>query len=269
MSDLSRVLGDLYGENEPAADGSSAPSPRARFQATAPDWAAEDRLDEAFASWTPGPPADAPAAERAMSVVIDTPDVPAARLDEDIAATLSAALVDAGRDNEVEVPMASAPGYALPTHDDEPLPLSPPPVEDYLPASGAQAEPTWAPEPYPQPYAELEPEWESEWTPEPEPSVASGRPVTDRPWSRSDDDIVPGRVATPKGKRTNSAKAPKPSKLPKAPKAKKAPKPEKAPKPPKVKTPKVKAPKAEKPAKPAGDGPRTFLGIQLTFRRSQ
>lgn len=216
MSDLSRVLGDLYGEDEPAAEGSSPPSPRARFQATAPEWANEDRLDEAFASWTPGPPADAPAAERAMSVVIDTPDVPAARLDEDIAATLSAALVDAGRDNEFEVPMAAASSYALPTYDDEPLPLSPPPVEEYLPA----------PEP--------------EWAPEPEPTVAAA-PVSDRPWSRGNDDIFPGRVVALKGKRTKAAKAPKPVKLPKPPKAE----------------------------KPAGDAPRTLLGIQLTFRRSQ
>src|SRR5688500_2948761 len=115
MSDLSRVLGDLYGGEETAAVEPAVSS----FRPTAPEWADEDRLDEAFASWTPGPPADAPAAEREMSVVVDAPMVPAARLDDDIAATLSAALVDAGRDNEVEVPMASAPAYALPTYDDE------------------------------------------------------------------------------------------------------------------------------------------------------
>ena len=52
MSDLSRLLGDVYGtptEEPPAA----------------PDWADESVLDEAFADWVPGPPTDAPAAERA------------------------------------------------------------------------------------------------------------------------------------------------------------------------------------------------------------
>jgi hypothetical protein len=76
MSDLSKVLGDLYEADAPAAPA---------YQATAPAWADEARLDEAFAQWTPGPPADAPAAEREFA--------PVARLDDDIAANLSAALV--------------------------------------------------------------------------------------------------------------------------------------------------------------------------------
>lgn len=204
MSDLSRVLGDLYGDNEPNI-------PASTYRPTAPEWADEDRLDEAFASWTPGPPADAPAAEREMSVVVEAPVLPAARLDEDLAATLSAALVDAGHDNEVEVPAASAPSYALPTYDDEPLPPTMPTVEEFLP--------------------------------EPAPPTRVG------PWSRSMDDIVPGRVGpAPKNRH---AKAPK------------------------VKAPKVKAPKAAKAAKPAkavkpaSDGPKKFFGIELTFRRSQ
>src|SRR5581483_7054282 len=90
MSDLSKVLGDLY-------DGGGEPAPRPAndYRATAPAWADEDRLDEAFAEWTPGPPDDAPAAEREMSVVLDMPAVPPARLDEDMAATLSAALAEA------------------------------------------------------------------------------------------------------------------------------------------------------------------------------
>lgn len=195
MSDLSRVLGDLYGDNEPTNEPST-------YRATAPEWATDERLDEAFASWTPGPPADAHAAEREMSemsVVVDAPVLPAAHLDEDLAATLSAALVDAGRDNEVEFPVASAPSYSLPTYDDKPLPVEPEPApvaEEYVPA----------------------------------PS-----PVPTRPWSRLDDDIFPGRTAgpapkakaakvkTPKAK-TAKVKAPK-VKAPKAPKAEKPAKP--------------------------------------------
>lgn len=224
MSDLSRVLGDLYGESEQAA------APASSFRPTAPEWADDERLDEAFASWTPGPPADAPAAEREMSVVVDAPIVPDARMDDDIAAAMNAALVDAGRDNEVEVPMASAPSYALPTYDDEPLPVTMAPVEEYLP----EPEPVFEPEPV--------------------------LPVRTGPWTRSHDDILPGRHAAPAGRH---AKAPK-AKAPKAPKAK-----AKGDKAPKVKAPKLPKAKAEKAPKPAGDAPRTFFGIELTFKRSQ
>jgi hypothetical protein len=71
MSDLSKVLGDLYG-----GDDQPSVAPPRNFRAEAPEWAAEERLDEAFSDWTPGPPPDAPAAEREMSVVIDAPRAP-------------------------------------------------------------------------------------------------------------------------------------------------------------------------------------------------
>src|SRR5215207_10792136 len=77
MSDLSRLLGDVYGpEPEPpaaddeaaaAAEAPGAESEQARTLSGAlPGWADDTVLDEAFANWVPGPPADAPSAERGM-----------------------------------------------------------------------------------------------------------------------------------------------------------------------------------------------------------
>ena len=86
MSDLSRLLGDVYrsGPATPAAadettadeettgtDGSgsktTADPPRpATLSGALPEWADESVLDEAFANWVPGPPGDAPQAERGM-----------------------------------------------------------------------------------------------------------------------------------------------------------------------------------------------------------
>jgi len=75
--DLSKLLGDLYETNEadapvdaPLADtpvGDASATAPAAAQPPGPDWADERLLDEAFASWTPGPPDDAPAAEREMA----------------------------------------------------------------------------------------------------------------------------------------------------------------------------------------------------------
>lgn len=68
MSDLSRLLGDVYGsgsdedltdEAAPTRDLADEP-----VRGTSPDWADESVLDEAFADWVPGPPAEAPDAER-------------------------------------------------------------------------------------------------------------------------------------------------------------------------------------------------------------
>ena len=83
--DLSKLLDDLYeadgsatGAGDPAAvevarssDGTAGD----QYQETAmgfhtgaaPEWSDEARLDEVFAFWTPGPPSDAPAAEREMA----------------------------------------------------------------------------------------------------------------------------------------------------------------------------------------------------------
>jgi hypothetical protein len=180
MSDLSKVLGDLYG-----GDDQPSVAPPRNFRAEAPEWADDERLDEAFSSWTPGPPPEAHAMEREMSFVIDTPAVPAAHLDDDLAATLSAALVDAGSDNgEVDLPVASAPSYSLPALGEDPATMS---FTDGLPV--APAGPAMA-------------EMMTEVVPAYEPEPA-------RPWTRADDDILPA-----------AGKLPKLPKLPKAPKAK-------------------------------------------------
>lgn len=172
----------------------ATPAPSS-FQATAPEWADDARLDEAFSSWTPGPGADAHAMEHEMS------RVPGARLDDDLTATLNAALVDAS--NEFEVPAAAAPSYALPGYatDDAVAPLVPvevAPLEDSL-HDEAFGESTAF-----------------------EPPVA---PQAVLPWSRHDDDILPGKghhlhvpTAKVKAPKAHKVKAPKESKAPKAPK---------------------------------------------------
>lgn len=221
MSDLSKVLGDLYG-----GDDQPSVAPPRNFRAEAPEWADDDRLDEAFADWTPGPTADAHRTEH--EVVIDMPSVPAARLDDDLAATLSAALVDAG-ENDTEFPIASAPLYALPTIDE--------PALDY---------------PAPMPLVDVEPM--PAYEPEPEP-VFVPEPVAAGPWSRANDDILPAK----------GAKAVKPVKVKgkgKSPKGIKEPKAPKLPKLGKVKG--EKAHKASKPEKSKSESePVKVFGIQL------
>lgn len=77
VMDLSKVLGDVY-----ADDVSSRP--------TAPEWADDAHLDEAFANWTPGPPPEAPAAEHEMAAHgVPTSYHP---IDDDLAAALTQAL---------------------------------------------------------------------------------------------------------------------------------------------------------------------------------
>ena len=76
--DLSKVLGDVY-------SGGAATS-----EANVPEWADDAHLDQVFAGWTPGPPADAPAAEREMAAHVD----PASRrrIDDELASALTQAL---------------------------------------------------------------------------------------------------------------------------------------------------------------------------------
>jgi hypothetical protein len=52
MSDLSQLLGDLYADENPVPK--------------APDWSSEEALDDAFASWVPGPAEGAAAAEHSI-----------------------------------------------------------------------------------------------------------------------------------------------------------------------------------------------------------
>lgn len=62
MSDLSRLLEDVYGDGGAVYGDGTSPPP------AVPDWSSDEALDDTFASWVPGPPADAPAAERAFAV---------------------------------------------------------------------------------------------------------------------------------------------------------------------------------------------------------
>jgi hypothetical protein len=93
MSDLSRLLGDVYRSGPAAApaedtaavdetveDGTDAEEVEetgveetgveearpATLSGALPEWADESVLDEAFANWVPGPPSDAPQAELGM-----------------------------------------------------------------------------------------------------------------------------------------------------------------------------------------------------------
>lgn len=75
--DLSKVLGDVY-------SGGAATS-----EATVPEWADDAHLDQVFAGWTPGPPADAPAAEREMAAHVEPTR---RRIDDDLASALTQAL---------------------------------------------------------------------------------------------------------------------------------------------------------------------------------
>jgi hypothetical protein len=80
MSDLSRLLGNVYGDDAPATDAPATFDEAVPTRAVAklPEWADEDVLDEAFAHWVPGPPADAPAAERSMLTELAADTIPAA-----------------------------------------------------------------------------------------------------------------------------------------------------------------------------------------------
>jgi hypothetical protein len=177
MADLSKVLGDVYA----TADRPEAARFVSAARQQAPEWSDESRLDAAFADWTPGPPSDAPARERAM---FDTSTAPVPSegsgplaLDDDLAAALSQALAEAppldndlfDQDTAPEVapsaavtPLASvaAPAPAAP---DAPEVV---PVETPRVGSAALA-------------------YEVDAPVSPEPSVNR------LAWNRSDDDVLP------------------------------------------------------------------------------
>src|SRR5436190_17213398 len=89
MGDLSNLLGDVYGDDDGdgtgkhAAKDTDAPKDAAApkdgaeatpDEGTAPEWSADERLDEAFAEWSPGPPPEAPEAERKVVELGDPGD---------------------------------------------------------------------------------------------------------------------------------------------------------------------------------------------------
>jgi hypothetical protein len=101
VSDLSRLLGDVYGASEDAeatepttpmgapaaADDPPAPPVEAvepgRSQPAAPGWADDAVLDEAFAEWVPGPPSDADAEERDILADVEPAEAVAEPIDID------------------------------------------------------------------------------------------------------------------------------------------------------------------------------------------
>ena len=118
--DLSKVLGDVY------AGHAAATTPQ-----NGPDWADEAHLDQAFADWTPGPPADAPAAEREMAAHVDTST--RRRIDDDLANALTEALTSSASVSsepvyaELMAEIPAAPAEPEPVHhwtrgDDDVLP---------------------------------------------------------------------------------------------------------------------------------------------------
>ena len=81
------MLGNVYGDEPSAADAAPVDAPvLTRPVAKLPEWADEDVLDEAFAQWVPGPPADAPAVERSMLSELAATTVPARHAEPSAAA---------------------------------------------------------------------------------------------------------------------------------------------------------------------------------------
>ena len=174
--DLSKLLGDVYdeGEGEGGGDGRGDSeggeqegsavdtAPAATSGPAGPDWADDAHLDEVFASWTPGPPDDAPSAEREMARM----EPSGSPLDDDLAAALSAALLEAESEDQSEVSSSGEPG------DDPAAGTAETALTQPVAAGPAEAETDWVPPP----------------SPPPAPPVAE-----DRPWTRSDDDVLPRR----------------------------------------------------------------------------
>lgn len=184
MADLSDMLGDVYGDD---AEGERvAPEPGAQpgdGSPPAPAWAAESVLDAAFANWTPGPPLDAPAAERDVFAPHVDP-ASAAPLPDDLAAALSAALVGAppGEIAVIAPPALSNPGIG--TDPTNAMSISEP--VDSPPGAGASwaelAATRRASTDYADPFAE-------------------SMPLVGRlPWQRGDDDILPRRSSSRRGR---------------------------------------------------------------------
>jgi hypothetical protein len=202
MPDLSDLLGDVYGEPEEEAPPAPPTGPGT------PEWADDEHLDRAFSEWTPGPGADAPAAERDMFA--PAPASPATRLADDLAAALSeAVLAESAPPDEAAYEMDEAEADVVddavtsePPHP-EPAPVPSPaaPVAHGDPATAA--------------LHDLEP------VTEPTPVVAPA-PVHQAGWQRSDDDILPtgraarGGVRLPRPRAGKAPKAPKGAKGPEA-----------------------------------------------------
>jgi hypothetical protein len=171
MADLSNLLGDVYGDDP---DGGLPDLPR---REQTPEWADESVLDAAFANWVPGPPPDAPAAERGMFATRPADPASAAPLPDDLAAALSAALVEA--------PPTDRPPVTAPVE-----PQAPEAVPDTARGPAlADAAPSWS---------ELA-EARRAMVDAPDPFVGAASVTARLPWQRGDDDILPRKTS---GRRT-------------------------------------------------------------------
>jgi hypothetical protein len=94
VSDLSRLLGDVYGASTPPGADTDAANPPPHDppappvedldgSPAAPGWADEAVLDEAFAEWVPGPPSDASAEERDILADVEPAESVATSFDID------------------------------------------------------------------------------------------------------------------------------------------------------------------------------------------
>jgi hypothetical protein len=187
MADLSNLLGDVYGDDadgkpdvpEPAAPHQDGPRPAPEATSRAPAWADESVLDAAFANWTPGPPLDAPAAERnVFSPAVDPASAPP--LPDDLAAALSAALVGAPR---ADAPLAVSPALSNPALDVEltPFPSTSGPGDPPLDGGASWVEPAAT----------------RRALVDHDDPFADSMPLTGRlPWQRGDDDILPRRASS-------------------------------------------------------------------------
>ncbi|HEX9992972.1 MAG TPA: hypothetical protein VGB14_08605 [Acidimicrobiales bacterium] len=144
-SELSALLGGVYREDEP----SPAPAPVAasahRGRGLLPDWADESVLDAAFADWVPGPPADAPSAERSMltELAAAAPDAPPVVVpDAEPAAAATPAPAPAAKHPPAPPPLAveallpRPPGEVAPARRAEPARPWQRGDDDILPAGG-------------------------------------------------------------------------------------------------------------------------------------
>ena len=199
MADLSKMLGDVYGE--------ATPKP-----AEAPEWSDDARLDEAFSGWTPGPSDDASAAERRFFG--SRPEEEPGPLADDLATALSeavlaetsdhAAIDDGPASTEAETEVAAEPAAV-----EEPQPYRPKTKafdfsdlnvgsEIYKDVALLRRDPEVEAQPEPV-VADAKAAMASvdvEREPEPAPAAV---PVAAGPWTREQDDILPRRGRAPRG----------------------------------------------------------------------
>ena len=197
MADLSKMLGDVYGE------ATSKP-------AQAPEWSDDAHLDEAFSGWTPGPSDDASAAERRFFG--SRPEEEPGPLADDLATALSeAVLAEAADDQAVDDTYAAAPAepeVEVEAEVEAPQPYRPKTkafdfndlsvgTDIYKDVAALRHDPE--PQAQPDPVvadakAAMAPLVEAE--PEPAPVAV---PVAAGPWTREQDDILPRRGRSSRG----------------------------------------------------------------------